>query len=159
MNPAEQLINQFYTSFGQKDLKGILNCYHPEATFSDPVFGKLSSKEVKAMWHLLATRGKDLELTFSDIKANETNGSCHWEARYTFSKTGRKVHNKINASFRFRDGKIIEHRDQFDLYKWMRMALGIPGLLLGWTPFLQNKVRKAAKADLAAFIKKHPEYQ
>lgn len=26
--------------------------------------------------------------------------------------------------------------------KWSKMALGTPGLLLGWTSFLKNKVRK-----------------
>ncbi len=38
------------------------------------------------------------------------------------------------------------------LYRWTRMALGLPGLLLGWSPLLQNKVRRQAGESLAKFI-------
>ena len=61
------------------------------------------------MWEMLITAGKDLKITFSDIRANDTTGTCHWEAWYTFSRTGKKVHNIIDASFEFQDGKIIQH--------------------------------------------------
>ncbi len=43
-------------------------------------------------------------------------GSARWEAVYPFSETGRIVHNRIRAEFRFRDGKIIEHRDHFTAF-------------------------------------------
>ena len=47
--------------------------------------------------------------------------------------------------------KIATHRDQFDLYKWMRQALGLKGLLLGWLPPVQAKLQKTARAGLDAF--------
>ena len=50
--------------------------YHPEAHFSDPVFTSLNSAEVKAMWQMLVTAGKDLKITFQDIKADDKRGSC-----------------------------------------------------------------------------------
>jgi len=128
------------------------SCYHDEATFSDPVFQNLNAKEVKAMWHMLVTSGKDLVLQFSNVQASATNGSCHWEAFYTFSKTGKKVHNIIEARFEFKDGKIFRHTDSFDLWRWGRMALGLSGLLLGWSSVLQNKVRSMAKANLTKFM-------
>ena len=55
--------------------------------------------------------------------------------------------------WRFRDGKIAEHRDHFDLWRWAGQALGIKGLLLGWTPFVQNAIRQQAAKGLAAFQK------
>jgi hypothetical protein len=61
------------------------------------------------------------------------------------------VHNKIDASFRFRDGKIAEHTDDFDLYRWTRMALGPVGVLLGWSPLVKGQVRAQAKNQLARF--------
>ena len=57
----------------------------------------------------------------------------------------------LGAAFRFRDGLIVEHRDRFDFWRWSRQALGAPGLLLGWTPMLRNKVRAQAATKLALF--------
>jgi hypothetical protein len=87
----------------------------------------------------------------------EEYGSCNWIAMYTFSKTGRQVINDVRAHFKFYDGKIVEHMDDFDLWKWSRQALGTPGLLFGWTPFLQQKIRKNAKASLRKYLKENKE--
>jgi ketosteroid isomerase-like protein len=152
MNNNEKLIHQFYTAFQNKDYRTMQELYHPEATFSDPVFDSLDSKGVKAMWEMLVKAGKDLKITFQDIQADDKTGRCHWEAWYTFSRTGKKVHNIIDASFEFKDGKILTHRDRFDFWRWSRQALGMGGLLLGWTPVLQNKIREVARKGLDKFI-------
>lgn len=157
MNQRE-LIENFYTAFQRKDWQGMQACYHDDVVFSDPVFQHLKGTQAKAMWHMLLVAGKDLTITFRDVRATESEGSCHWEAHYTFSRTGRKVHNVIEARFRFREGKIGEHTDRFDLWKWARMALGMSGLWLGWSPFLQKKVRDIAKSGLEKFIREHPFY-
>ncbi|MGB0347184.1 MAG: nuclear transport factor 2 family protein, partial [Balneolaceae bacterium] len=57
------------------------------------------------------------------------------------------------------DGLIINHQDDFDFWRWSTQALGFPGLILGWSPFLKKKVQKQALDSLNAFISKHPEYQ
>ena len=81
-------------------------------------------------------------------------GSAHWIATYTFSATGRPVVNDVRATFRFADGLIVDHVDEFSFWKWSRQALGTKGLLLGWTPFLRRKVGGTAKAGLDKFIAK-----
>ena len=124
-------------------------CYHDEARFSDPVFPELDAQGVRAMWRMLTGDADDLRIECSCIEADGESGQAHWEAWYTFSKTGRKVHNVIDASFEFREGKIVRHVDDFDFWRWSRQALGLPGLFLGWTPILQNKVRQTAAARLA----------
>ena len=161
MNANEQLIEIFYLSFQKLDAEGMIDCYHPEVEFSDPVFGKLNAAEVAGMWRMLCATAKNFELTFSGVEANEQtsnqtskpSGKAHWEARYDFSATGRRVHNKIEAAFEFKDGKIIKHDDAFDFWKWSAQALGAKGTLLGWTPLVKNKVRQQAHAKLAAFMK------
>jgi len=154
MHENEKLIQQFYTAFQHKDYVTMQELYHPKASFSDPVFHNLKSQEVKAMWEMLVTAGKDLRISFSDVKANDSSGSCHWEAWYTFSRTGRKVHNVINASFEFQDGKILKHQDVFDFWRWSRQALGITGLFLGWTSAIQEKISETARKGLAKFMKR-----
>ena len=143
METNKQLIEQFYTAFQRRDHSGMIACYHPEVHFSDPAFGDLHGKQAMAMWHMLCERGKDMQLTFRDVLATQDSGKAHWEASYTFS-TGRKVHNRITASFTFADGLILRHQDQFDLWRWTRMALGPTGVLMGWTPMVQKKVRETA---------------
>jgi len=128
--------------------------YHPQAHFSDPVFTSLDSSGVKAMWQMLVTAGKDLKITFNDVKADDKRGSCHWEAWYTFSRTGKKVHNIIDASFEFQDGLILNHTDRFDFWRWSRQALGPPGWFLGWSPLVKNKVQNTAATALRKFMQR-----
>lgn len=155
----EQLIRHFYESFQSKDYRSMAACYHPDATFRDEAFDLKNGKEIAAMWHMLCEAGKDLRVEFSGVQANENSGRAHWEAWYTFSRTGRRVHNIIEARFEFRDGKIFRHTDSFSFWRWSRQSLGTTGLLLGWTGFLKNKVRSTAMSGLWKFIEKHAEYQ
>ena len=134
-------------------------CYAPEIHFSDPVFQDLTGSEVYAMWHMLCERGTDLEVTFSDIEASNSAGSAHWQARYTLGGSDRQIHNIVTATFALENGLISEHRDDFDLWKWTRMALGLSGTLLGWSGSVQDKVREQANKQLERFIDGHPEYQ
>ncbi|PRP93214.1 SnoaL-like domain protein [Enhygromyxa salina] len=147
-----ELIERFYTSFAKGDAEGMIACYHPELRFSDPVFVDLDAREAAGMWRMLCARAQDFSLEFSAVEAEGDRGSAHWEARYLFSATGRQVHNVIDAELRFADGKIIEHRDHFDFYRWSRQALGLPGWLLGWTPMLRSKVRGQARKGLERYL-------
>jgi hypothetical protein len=152
MHPNEVVIRRFYQAFAQKDYQTMQQAYGDDATFTDPVFRNLSAREVKSMWKMLVTSASDLEISFNGITADDLRGHCRWEARYTFSATGRKVHNTITADFHFKDGLIFSHEDRFNFWRWSRMALGAPGLLLGWTPYLVNAVRTKVKRRLERFM-------
>jgi SnoaL-like domain len=152
MHPNEKLIETLYTSFQRLDAEAMSHCYHAQIRFSDPVFPALAGSEVGQMWKMLCSQAKNFELTFSDVQANDRTGKAHWEARYDFSATGRRVHNKIDAEFEFADGKIIKHTDTFSFWKWSRMALGPAGLLLGWTPLVRKKVQRQAGERLSRFM-------
>jgi hypothetical protein len=153
MHPNATLIQQFYNAFQNRDFKSMQSVYHPEAMFHDPVFQDLSAREVKAMWEMLVTSANDLKIESSDVSGDDRAGKCLWQAWYTFTATGRKVHNVIYAKFEFKDGKIFRHDDHFDFWRWSKMALGTPGLLLGWTPLIRNKVRKTARKRLEKYMK------
>lgn len=155
----EALIKKFYLCFQQKDWEGMQSCYHDEVVFSDPVFNHLKGPKAKAMWHMLTTSAKDLTITYHHVKADDSKGSCQWEAKYTFSKTGAPVHNHIQAEFEFKDGKIIRHTDTFSLTAWAGMALGFIGKLFGWTPWIQSKIRVSAATSLTKFMNHQPMYK
>jgi ketosteroid isomerase-like protein len=153
MHPNRAMIERFYSCFRLLDGDGMAQCYHENIEFSDPVFPKLQGSKVGAMWKMLCSQAQGFELRFNDTRADDTRGSAHWEAKCIFSMTDRKVRNKIDASFRFQDGKIIQHHDSFNFWKWSFMALGPVGLLLGWSPVVKNKVQRQAAKNLERFIK------
>lgn len=148
---TQVLLEKLYTAFQAKDGQTMTACYHPEARFSDPVFTDLRGADVGRMWRMLCGRSQDLRVEFSAIRADAGRGQAHWEAWYTFSRTGRPVHNIIDAEFEFRDGLILRHTDRFDLHRWAGQALGLTGKLLGGTALIQNKVRRTAAESLAGF--------
>ena len=147
-----QLIERFYEAFDRNDGEAMAACYAPDARFSDPVFTDLRGAEPGAMWRMLTARATDLRVELHERSASGGHGSAHWIAHYTYGETGRHVVNDIRASFRFADGLIAEHRDEFSFHRWARQALGPPGLLLGWTPLLRAAVRRRARAALDEFI-------
>ena len=152
MHPNAALIHRFYDSFAALDAEGMQACYHPDIVFSDPAFGELRGAQAGAMWAMLTGRARDLQVSATDVEADDQRGRAHWDARYTFGQTGRKVINRIDAEFEFRDGLIVRHTDTFDFYAWARQALGPAGLLLGWTPVIRNKVRSSARAGLEKYM-------
>lgn len=151
VHPNAELITRFYAAFARRDAIAMAACYHPAASFSDPVFGELDHGGVCAMWRMLCERANDLAIETSDIAADAERGSAHWVATYTYIATGRRVVNRIDATFAFRDGLIARHDDRFDLYRWMRQALGAKGALLGWLSPVRGAVRAQAAKALAAY--------
>jgi len=151
-------ITAFYTAFARLDADSMAECYADNATFDDEALSLRSKAEVMGMWRMLTlatqSRGMDAwRLEFSDVQADATTGQAHWDAHYRFSATGRLVLNRIDARFTFNDhGLIVTHRDRFNFWAWSRQALGAPGLLLGWSPFLRNKVRQQAASNLQKFM-------
>lgn len=148
----EELISQFYSAFKKSDSTAMNACYHKDIEFSDPLFS-LKGVEAKAMWNMLLERkAKPEARSFGKIKASLTTGEGEWEAHYTFPQTGRKIHNKVKATFVFKDGKIIKHRDDFDFYQWNKMAFGFFGVIFGWTQFFQNKIQRKARERLRKYM-------
>ena len=155
MQPNVDVITRFYTAFQKLDYQTMNSCYKDDIVFNDPAFGLLRGDEAKAMWEMLCKNAKDFSLTFSNIQLlDEEYATCNWVARYTFSKTGRKVVNNIKAFMKLQDGKIIEHSDGFKLSRWAAQALGFKGMLLGWTGFMKRKIQQNARKNLIAFIEK-----
>ena len=148
----ESLIDRFYAAFAESDGAGMAASYAPDIEVSDPVFTDLHGAEAGAMWRMLTGQARDLRVELARAEGRRRARLARWRAQYTFSRTGRPVVNDVRASFRFADGLIAEHRDEFDFHRWARQALGAPGLLLGWTPMLRSKVRKQARAGLDEFM-------
>ena len=158
MHPNQATLEKFYSAFAKLDVDTMATCYAPDAEFDDEAFTLRGHEQVTGMWRMLCetTKAKalaDWKLVHSGIEADDKTGKAHWEAYYRFTATRRLVHNVIDGVFEFNhQGLIARHRDSFNFWKWSRQALGTPGLLLGWTPFLRQKVRTTAAANLKKFM-------
>lgn len=152
----KDVIEKFYKAFDELDAEKMVECYHKDIIFEDPAFGVLNKKRAMNMWRMLCSsqKGKDFKIVYSNIESNENKGSAKWEAFYTFSQTGRKVHNKISATFEFKDNLIIKHNDSFDIYTWSKQAIGIKGFILGFTSFFKSKLQIQTGKLLDKFISK-----
>ena len=149
----EALLDTFYKAFVAGDAATMTSCYHDEVTFTDPAFGTIKGEKAKAMWHMLIERGKGAnKVTYSDVQATDTSGSTKWVAKYPYGEKKRPVVNHVQASFTFKDGKIFTHTDDFNLHKWSKQALGLPGTLLGWTGFMRKKIQQQTGSLLEEYM-------
>ncbi len=157
METEGNIIEKFYQAFEHLDAERMVECYHDDITFEDPAFGVLRGNKAKNMWRMLCNsqQGKDFKIKTSHIDYTPEKGTAHWEAYYTFGKKDRKVHNVINAEFKFKDGKIINHLDRFNLYKWSKQSMGMQGFLLGWTALFKKNLNKQTNMRLSQFEEKN----
>lgn len=151
---SRELVEHFYTSFADTDAEAMVECYADDVVFEDPAFGELHGDEARDMWRMLCERSSDLSIEYTVLEASDTAAKVNWVANYTFS-TGRHVRNDITATMQIADGKIVDHRDEFSFWAWSRQALGFPGVLVGWSPRLQSKVRTTARESLERYRSKN----
>ena len=147
----QQLVENFYKAFQQRDGETMAKSYAENATFSDPAFSNLKGQQVGDMWRMLTERAQNFSLQYKVLTVGEQNGEAEWTATYTFSQTGRTVVNHIHSYFSFKDGKIVAQQDKFDVWRWSSQALGLKGTLLGWTPLVKNKIQQQASKSLAIY--------
>ena len=152
---SKSTFEKFYSAFQSHDAKAMAACYHKDVIFNDPAFRGLNHKEACAMWEMLIQRSDgNLSIEYHSVVGDDSLVEGIWEAKYQFSKTGNAVHNIIHSSMKFKDGLIVNHTDEFNFWRWSKMALGTTGLLLGWTPFLKGKVQKMARKSLESYLSK-----
>jgi ketosteroid isomerase-like protein len=145
----DRIITTLYDALDAGSGDAMAKLYAPDARFEDPAFGELTGAEAGDMWRMLTGRASDLSVELAEHEASGDEGSARWIATYTF-RTGRPVVNDVRARFRFRDGRIVDHRDSFSIHRWARQAFGPAGWILGAWPF-RALIRRRARADLAEF--------
>jgi hypothetical protein len=132
---ASAVVNNFYESLGQHDTDAMTAAYDPKANFHDPLFGQLTGRhEVMEMWNTILP-GIDPKKMHSDHEIESVtprkDGSyevkLHWDAHYELR--GRHIDNSSETTMIVKNGKILDHKDDWDLDNWTRQAL--PGHLGG----------------------------
>ena len=154
-------IEQLYAAFERCDGDAMQAFYAPQATFDDAVFSLHGAHEIGGMWRMVCRSArkrsrKEWHLEAGGFEATGERGRAHWEATYLYGPADRLVHNVVDAEFEFgADGLILRHHDQFAFQPWARQALGLPGQLFGWSPWMQRFVRRQAADKLTRFLASH----
>lgn len=154
MHPNAIMLNELFNCLNEKDHQRMAAYYDPDARFEDIAFNLRGRKRIHAMWHMISET--DLRASFKVLHADDRSGDVDLTDDYTFSDTGRGVHNPIRSRFRFRDGVIVEQRDECDALRWGIQALGPVKGRLSW--LFPAKRRSMAMKKLETFIESHPEY-
>lgn len=149
------IITKFYQSFVDKNVEGMISCYHDDVQFTDPAFGTIKGEQAKMMWKMLIERGgENMSVSFDNVQADGNTASASWQADYKYGSKKRPVHNEVEAKFTIKDGKIIKHIDDFNLHGWAKQALGFSGALLGGTAFFRKKIQKTTNGLLSKYMAK-----
>ncbi|MCY2688258.1 nuclear transport factor 2 family protein [Salinimicrobium sp. TH3] len=154
-HPNEKIILEFFQAFQKGNAKAMNACYHKNVVFYDPVFGHIKGDRVRAMWYMLLEKsGGELNISFSEIQANDYNGSARWTASYYYGPSRRRVVNEVVGTFYIQNGKILQHTNHFDLWNWSRQALGFKGFLMGWTKSMKLEIQQESSKMLSRYIHK-----
>ena len=139
------LVKSFYKAFSEKNPKEMITYYHENMVYENPIITRLEGRMAGNYWGMLIEReGEHLKVSASNIRADGDKVIADSKASYLWGDARRQVNNVGYAVFQFKDGKIIHQKDHYDFWKWSRMALGFPGYILGWSSFLNGKVRDTA---------------
>jgi len=142
---------RFYEAFMVRDFYTMGLLYANHATFSDPVFPRLTAQGARLMWQMLLSEAEDLEIDVKILEDTPDRARVNWRARYTFTPTKRVVVNRVHTEMAIAAGKIVQQVDKFSLWRWSGQALGWKGWLLGSTPLVQDKVRGQTARSLKEF--------
>jgi hypothetical protein len=148
-----RLMEKLYSALRDGDPNAAASCYTDDAHFQDIAFSLHGRESIHQMWRLVSSR--NVEVTFDSLAADDRRGEGHWVACYTFSDTGRRVVNDIHSRFSFREGLIVDYRDECDALSWAIQAYPFPkNILVGLVGPLR---RFDARRRLEEFIRKNPE--
>ena len=87
------LLQRLFTSLDRHDRTTMAGCYDSAAKFTDIAFDLKNGKEIHAIWHMICEG--DIRTTFDVVHADDHTAEVNVIDDYTFSSTGRKVHNVI----------------------------------------------------------------
>ncbi|PRP78981.1 hypothetical protein PROFUN_11446 [Planoprotostelium fungivorum] len=173
-----QLLEQFFTAFAAgKHHEMVALTDETQVELSDPIYECLKGPEVAGLWRYWSTR-PGFHLTCDDVSVEEHditvrknplfggyNRRKDTTAQVTTKLVGvaifdlsylekdKKLSNHIEASFEFKDGKIISIAHKFDPWTWASQTQGLSGSILGWTGTVQAQSQAAALKELHDFMK------
>ncbi len=156
---SESTIRRFLDALGRHDGAALSGCYHPAATFSDPIHPDVRNGRIDALWQYRLARLDTVETEILSMSGDDRKARMRWTARWRRRGGGRsrRVHRlTLESTFTFWDERIARQVDAFAPWAYLRQTCGVQGLLTGWWPgALPGQQARAADA-LDRFIMERP---
>ena len=154
MHPNAALIHRLFTALTEHQPDVMASCYDPNATFEDIAFRLRGRQEIHDMWRMICLGGSEITATCEILHADDATARVRVVDDYKFGEDKRPVVNRIDSHFVFRDGRIVEHRDDCDSRAWAEAAIGgVGGFIAGRVSFVR---RYMAGRKLKKFLRAHP---
>lgn len=142
--PAE-VVRGFYDAFEQHDVAAMGALYANDVKFKDAIFTFGDQQGVTHMWTRLFQTDPKAQLKFTVDSSTGDTVKGHWVADYHV--LGRPVHNEVATQMKVRDGKIVEHTDDFSWKKWAPQAF--PAGKLFTLPGFEQAAKALVRAVLS----------
>jgi SnoaL-like domain len=125
MDEVESSTERLFRALASADIPEIKQCYTPDATYSDPVFGDLGAGSAQRIWPFILAHIQRAKWHFEIVDVGIDSAKISSRVDFDFALTGRPVSLQIRSRVYERNSLITSHEDDFDLPAWSRMALHI----------------------------------
>ncbi len=149
MSNKIDLVKQFYDALNRGDYKFVNRLYHSDARYKDEIFD-FQGAEIHALWYSATRPEMKLFAKLESIHEENDKVVTEWIMTYTLDVINRRISLREKGTFVFQGEKIIKHTDEYDFWSWCTQAFGIIGRALGWSVWLQNRVKKQARKSVLA---------
>lgn len=153
MNDPKAVAEKFYDAFCTRRHDDMEALYAPDAKFKDAIFAFSDRAGTMRMWRALLRPGSDATFSYSFERTDGDVAHGTWVAHYKLGK--RPIVNRIKSSLTVRDGRIVEHVDDFAWSTWAKQAfplgplVSVPGVRWFLTRAIRRKVLGAPRAPAA----------
>ncbi len=106
-----------YNKLGNLDLSGLETIYHPQVTFIDPMHRVEGYDELLAYFEKLFDQITSCDFDVYHRIENADEAAIYWNMTLNFKqlKSGQPITVEGHSLLKAKDGKVIFHRDYFDL--------------------------------------------
>lgn len=137
-----------FDALARCDAEAMAACYHPDAAYRSPVFGRIDRDRIGDMWRMVVTwspRTTAIE--------HRDHDRVSWTIEERFGPTDRLVRVRVRSRLRVVDGLVFRHQDSFSFTRWAWQALGPATVLVSGLPVFRKRVVVLANAQLDRFVR------
>jgi hypothetical protein len=146
---APYAVDAFFTALARLDAETIGRLYDEDASYEDPVFGRLAGSAARRRWQLFCWRAARPRLRWAAEPRRDGVVEAHWHMACLYGQ--RRLDLAVRSEFVVQGSRILIHADTYDFWTWARQTLGPTVWLRGVAPNFRRAVRRRARSELGRF--------